>query len=82
MHAFSRLQRNSSVVLARDFHHPQRHFTISLVKFLRFIVISLPAERGVDDTLAEQLADYCAAKEQTEYVGWLGEYGGAGVTRM
>jgi complement component 1 Q subcomponent-binding protein, mitochondrial len=30
------------------------------------------AERGVDDGLAEKLADYCGAKEQTEYTNWLG----------
>jgi hypothetical protein len=30
------------------------------------------AARGVDDSLCERLADFCAAKEQAEYVNWLG----------
>ena len=29
------------------------------------------ADRGVDGALAERLADYAQAKEQTEYVNWL-----------
>jgi len=29
------------------------------------------AARGIDDSLATNLADYCAAKEQNEYVNWL-----------
>ncbi len=29
------------------------------------------ADRGVDDGLAEKLGDYCAAKEQVEYLSWL-----------
>jgi complement component 1 Q subcomponent-binding protein len=29
------------------------------------------AERGVDDAAAQTIADYCGAKEQTEYVNWL-----------
>lgn len=29
------------------------------------------AERGIDDELAANLADYCANKEQQEYVHWL-----------
>ena len=29
------------------------------------------ADRGVDDELAEKLADFAQAKEQSEYVGWL-----------
>ena len=29
------------------------------------------ADRGVDDALAERLADYAQAKEQNEYVNWL-----------
>ena len=29
------------------------------------------ADRGVDDALAERLADFAQAKEQSEYVGWL-----------
>lgn len=30
------------------------------------------ADRGVDDSLAEKLTDFCSTKEQVEYVRWLG----------
>jgi hypothetical protein len=29
------------------------------------------AERGIDDDFAGKLTDYCANKEQVEYVAWL-----------
>ena len=31
------------------------------------------AEKGVNDDLCDRLADFCAAKEQTEYVNYLEE---------